>query len=372
MNNTSHILVVSPNEQGQSAKNLTQDVLGQLKGDDTKITVMAPDHSKIEGYNTVSMGKESMSANVHAISRWYRAFMFCCYVLYARIKFGEISSVLLTAQPSHSSPVYWLRNLLKYQVVQIVCQPVSWTPKNGASLVKADRVFYLQSMRESMFEAIACQWRHCPNTTAHQQAQDVIQSERFTPFKLGYVHVDQTVESDSEHSQVYCETQTKNLSHLLDALAHTEQSARPTIQLKQSGANENRNTDLKHQSDHLGCYKIDGSIPWSPGHVYLALPENPDNERQILKALSSGMCVILPADGSFWDLALSNQVNCLKYKPYDTSSLKEKLELIVNAPSSLLQISKAGAHIANGYRADQCYNSIISALTNRSITEQHD
>ncbi|CCN72658.1 hypothetical protein [Vibrio nigripulchritudo] len=371
MNKASHILVVASGDQGQSTKSLTQDVLNQLQGDDTKITVMAPDQSQIEGYAGITVSQKSMTPSNNPLVRWYRALAFCCCVIFARLRYGEISSVLLTSQPSASYPVFFLRNLLKYQVVQLISQPVSWTPKNGLCLTKADRVFYLQSMRESMLEAIACQWKECPNTTAHQQAQDIIQSERYTPFKMGYIYVDQPMQEENSLKRVFCETQTRNLAHLLDALAHIRKENRPAIYLKETGANIHKNTDIKHQSTLLGCQRCEEDVQWAPGNIYLALPGNLDNERQVLKALSTGMCVILPADGSFWDLALSNQVNCLKYKPYDMSSLKEKLEQVKTNPVALQSIAKAGAHIAHGYRADKCYTSIISALTNRSTTEQH-
>lgn len=75
------------------------------------------------------------------------------------------------------------------------------------------------------------------------------------------------------------------------------------------------------------------------------------------------MCVIIPQDGSYWDLQLTDKVNCIKYKAGDPFALRQAI-LSVYTDQHLLQATQQnGIQVAQRYRAHKTYSQIVAGVS---------
>ncbi|HAS62536.1 MAG TPA: glycosyl transferase, partial [Vibrio sp.] len=83
----------------------------------------------------------------------------------------------------------------------------------------------------------------------------------------------------------------------------------------------------------------------------------------ILESLAAGMCVIIPQDGSYWDEALTDKVNCLKYPEGDNATLSRLILQLHHEPQLLSAIQSQAYIFSHQYRAEHTYNNIVHAVT---------
>jgi len=94
----------------------------------------------------------------------------------------------------------------------------------------------------------------------------------------------------------------------------------------------------------------------------------------ILEALAAGHCVLIPADGAYWDGVLEDGINCIKYAPADANDLARKILNIAGNMKLAARIGENAAKLALGYRASLKYAVIRQSLqTGLSVSarDQH-
>ena len=115
-------------------------------------------------------------------------------------------------------------------------------------------------------------------------------------------------------------------------------------------------------------------IQYAPPPIYLyPLAKNEPFGLSILEAMAAGQCVLIPADGAYWDQVLTNHIDCLKYKPDNPSDLKQKLIMLTNDMPLIAQLGGQAAKVALLYRASKQYKNIVdtlSALSDKASNEQ--
>lgn len=79
--------------------------------------------------------------------------------------------------------------------------------------------------------------------------------------------------------------------------------------------------------------------------------------------MAAGMCVLIPADGAYWDNQLTDGENCFKYQADNADDLRRVLKLAQSDMRKMKQLGTAASVLAQQYRAEHCFSAICDALT---------
>ena len=82
----------------------------------------------------------------------------------------------------------------------------------------------------------------------------------------------------------------------------------------------------------------------------------------ILEAMAAGHCVVLPADGAYWDRELVHDLDCIKYRPGDACDLAFRLQRLQRRPERIKAIGTVARLRARAYRAEHCYADFANAV----------
>ena len=95
--------------------------------------------------------------------------------------------------------------------------------------------------------------------------------------------------------------------------------------------------------------------------------------------MAAGHCVLIPADGAYWDRTLVDDTNCIKYTTGDANDLANKLFSLSRDTARIRRLGEAASDIAGNYRAITQYATIrkllggAKAITGEvSTTEGHE
>lgn len=83
----------------------------------------------------------------------------------------------------------------------------------------------------------------------------------------------------------------------------------------------------------------------------------------ILESLAAGLCVVIPADGAYWDQTLEHGVNCIKYSPHNANELKQLMKWAQSNMDDVRDIAQEGQKVASQYRAENKYAEIVKTIT---------
>jgi glycosyltransferase involved in cell wall biosynthesis len=82
----------------------------------------------------------------------------------------------------------------------------------------------------------------------------------------------------------------------------------------------------------------------------------------ILEAMAAGLCVIIPADGAYWDQQLKDGIDCVKYRPGDALDLAEKIMVTREDPNRVERIGDSARRLASNYCAEWLYAPIAEQM----------
>ncbi|MNC49516.1 hypothetical protein D3C75_986990 [compost metagenome] len=76
--------------------------------------------------------------------------------------------------------------------------------------------------------------------------------------------------------------------------------------------------------------------------------------------MAAGLCVVIPADGAWWDRHLTDDVNCRKYQPNDPGDLARVLASLNAMPNVVKRLGHhARLHAMVHYNAADTYQSTL-------------
>ena len=81
-----------------------------------------------------------------------------------------------------------------------------------------------------------------------------------------------------------------------------------------------------------------------------------------LEGMAAGQCVVIPADGAYWDRVLEHGVNCVKYKPDDADSLARVIEVLSRNLEVVERIGNNGRELARTYSDHRAYANIRDVM----------
>jgi hypothetical protein len=82
--------------------------------------------------------------------------------------------------------------------------------------------------------------------------------------------------------------------------------------------------------------------------------------------MAAGLCILIPRDKAYWDRALEDGIQCIKYNPNDSNDLYDRLDFITQKPVIARTIGLNAKQFAGRYKAETIYAHIHAALTGNS------
>lgn len=353
---TQRILVLDPTAFTGGSKiateNLLRPLMNQAGTTQFDIAVLSADKQSWPGLNGKHLSlylPDWLAKQQQGIAFFALNGFIALQVLIARLRLGTIDIVIGASGPGVDLSLYLARSILCYRILQMVHGPVATSRTIGRCLDRADQVQYLDTTKPSLLAALD---RYQPGRP--QQLPEI-----FHPFHNSLPH---------ENWPTSCQYQTprvlwaasllewKGLPVLLTALKAIPPAQRP----------EARICYIRPAQTQLGISEapvaIDG-VEWfeQPDHldeiragcnVFVSTSRQEPFGLSILEAMAAGHCVIIPADGAYWDKQLTHERDCLKYPPDDAEALAALLRSLHDDPKRIKSIGTEAAQRAIAYRSD--------------------
>ena len=369
MKSEKHILILDAIPFAGGSKIATNHILKTLEQEAIRYTVITKDPKSWPGRQVHFSPLWQLPGLLTCEQGWgylMRQLLLMLSVFMARIKYGKIDLAIAPSGPGVDIALYLAKCLLPYPVLQFIHGPVAPSRSIGLCLARAKKVYYLSCARDSIQAALT-------RALGNSRAQAQITGKAFEELVNGLPRPSWPSPCRYDRPRVFWAASLlrwKGLDLLLTALNSLALEDRP-------------DTDI--------CYikpkDIQQPISRAPREIgkvtWYQSPKNLDNIRaacnifvstsikepfglSILEALAAGHCVLLPADGAYWDLVLEHNVNCFKYTPGDSIELANLLRHISRDMTLLKRIARCGQQMAQNYRAEKQYLSIkaqIEALT---------
>lgn len=303
----------------------------------------------------------------HKIPCLMRQLLLMMNILLFMLRHGRIQKLVAASGPGADLCLYFIKALLGVCLIQLVYQPVPVKKHIGRCLMVADHVFYLQSCRHSLLEALAKAGfpRH-------------LSANHFSVMLVGLPHSQWASETTARHPAFYWQAsleEEKGLDMFLEALEHFDDTYRPL-----SHVSYIRPVDTpqpvsqaplpiphvvwrEYSSKHAAELR-------SRSSVFISTSKNEPFGFAILQALAAGLCVVIPRDGAYWDQVLEEGVSCIKYAPGDAYDLHAELEALIEQLDLIEKIGLKGRDVARRYRAETCFRNVVKYLEKPIATEE--
>lgn len=357
-----HILVIDPTAFTGGSKIATENILRLLDTNKIRITVLTTDKDSWtwHGIERVNMVEPRwLSKQQQGIPYFLRHTLIAFQLLWVCLRYGKFDLALGASGPGVDLSIYLLRTLMKFRIIQLVHGPVATSRTIGRCLRVADEVHYLDSSKESLQNALS--------------TIDVI------PIQLKPPQFQVMVNGLSAHNwptpiQHYRPVlfwaasllHWKGLDTLLNALKKFDDTDRPETHICYIRPAD---TTLAVSSAPINISKVH----WhenpanldqlrSKASIFISTSKEEPFGLSILEAMASGHCVLVPADGAYWDQVLNDDINCIKYTPDNPLDLANKILALSQNMDKVKALGTAAMKVAKYYRAEICYRPIKNAL----------
>ncbi len=314
------------------------------------------------------------------LSYWLKQGYFSLFLILTLLRLPKVNQVIGASGPGIDMALYLCRFLFGYTITQLIHGPVGLSRSIGYCLSKANKLFYLSSSRPSVIAALQLYLRN----KIHPDLDETLANTY-----LNKPHCQRFINGlSSQHWPTQCQydeprlfwsaslLKWKGLDLLVDCIKRTPNHGFISTNI----------CYIKPQNIALTVSEapiaING-VNWfeqpanlddirAESNIYISTSSNEPFGLATLEAMAAGMCVIIPADGAYWDKVLIEDVHCIKYIPNDIDSLKSA---IVKASSNIGLIQELGEQAnekASDYQADIVYRRIIEAVNADSITRDSE
>lgn len=312
---------------------------------------------------------------------WLKQLFFCISIALLLARTSKVDVALGASGPGVDMALYLCRKLFGYRLLQLIHGPVGLSRSIGYCLTQADTTFYLSSSQKSMTDAMAIYFDYKFNTHKYKYPQSL--GADCARFNLASPHYYRFENGISTHKWptpcMYGEPtifwaasllEWKGLDTLVEAgrllakrisiLSRICYIRPSNTQLELSTAPvELKNCEWYEQPRNLDELR-------SKSNIFVSTSRNEPFGLSILEAIASGMCVVIPKDGSYWDKKLKHNVNCIKYKPGCAASLADALLLLALHPLKIEQLGLSARNIADHYHASHSYLRIAQSIVERA------
>lgn len=356
-----HLIVVDPTAFSGGSKVATESILHLLDPKKSKVTVLTADkdswHS--ENINRVRLFEPQwLAQKEQGLSYFARHAFIALNLFIVRLRFGSFDAALGASGPGVDLSLYLLSKLNKMEVIQLIHGPIAKSRTIARCLNAAYEVHYLQSTYPSLQTSLST--LGIDNTDLPAQFHLLLNglSEAVWPTPC-----------QTKHPGIFWAASLlkwKGLDTLLSAIQMIPTEKRPPIDI----------CYIKPQGVQLPITKAPISInkvEWhenpnnidqirANANIFVSTSKNEPFGLSILEAMAAGQCVVIPADGAYWDEVLQHDIDCIKYEPDNADDLKNKLLMLSEHMNQVDQLGKKAAKVAQGYRAKTQYAHIVSSI----------
>lgn len=362
MKHKKHLLVIDPTPFSGGSKVATENILRLLDSTKIRVTVLSSDKSSWQCahlHKVFLVEANCLSKMEQGLGYFLRHLLIGVSILLVRLRFGKIDIAIGASGPGVDLSLYLVKPLLKMEIIQLIHGPVASSKTIAKCLVKATGVHYLKSSFSSMLNALA-------NISKR-------------PLALTYTHFhemsnglnDEAWPSRSKVQQpvVFWAASLlkwKGLDLLIKALSSIDSKHRPLTHICYISP---KNTLL----DISQAPQPTAGIKWhenpanldeirSNANIFISTSKNEPFGLSILEAMAAGHCILIPQDGAYWDTALENNIDCIKYQPGNANDLARHILALSNNPDKIQQLGHRAAQVAIQYRASHQYAKIKQAI----------
>ncbi len=367
-----HILVIDPTTFTGGSKIATENILRLLDLDKVRITVLTTDRDSWHwhGVKRIKMFEPGwLSKQQQGIPYFMRHGLIVLRLLALRLRYGRFDIALGASGPGVDLSIYLLRLLMKFRIVQLVHGPVARSRTIGRCLNVADEVHYLDSTEESLRTALS--------TVGVTPA--LPNPPRFQIMVNGLSAHNWPAPAQHERPVLFWAASLlrwKGLDTLLEALKQIDDERRPQTHIcyirpeDTSLAVSSAPVSIRQVCWHENPAQLDQLR--ADASIFISTSKHEPFGLSILEAMASGHCVLLPSDGAYWDQILDDGINCIKYTADDPVDLGDKILGLIQDMNKVKALGIAAMKVAENYRAESCYKSIIKALDSGSANAGFD
>jgi glycosyltransferase involved in cell wall biosynthesis len=358
-----HLLVLDPTAFRGGSKIATENILRLLNTDETAITVLTSDMQswKWSRIRRMRMRQPGLLANAETgIPYFLRHALVLLNLLLARLLHGRVDAVLGASGPGVDLALYMGRPFLGYRLIQLVHGPVANSRTIARCLAKADEVHYLGSSEESILSSLA---------TIGIEPIGLDTMPGFYLMENGLSEHAWPTRSRTTRPVLFWSASLlkwKGLDTLLEALAGIPVEMRPETHLCYIRPRNTRLpvTDAPVPVERVSWHEDPEALDTirASASLFVSTSRGEPFGLSILEALAAGHCVLIPADGAYWDGVLEDGINCIKYAPADANDLARKILNIAGNMKLAARIGENAAQLALGYRARLKYAVIRNSL----------
>ncbi|WP_019614116.1 glycosyltransferase family 4 protein [Psychromonas ossibalaenae] len=361
MTDKRHLIVIDPTAFCGGSKTATESILRQLDKKQIRITVLTADkHSwKYSALKRVRLYEPKwLTEKEQGLSYFFRHALIALNLLITRLRFGRFDIALGASGPGVDLALYLLRPLLTMKIIQLIHGPVARSRTIARCLNAADQVHYLSSSHASLLQALS----------TISPAQTEIPAH-FYLLHNGLCDQQWPTPCQSQYPVIFWAASLlkwKGLETLLNALIQIEPEMRPLTHIcyiKPQG------TQLPVSQAPVAIQQVD----WyenpvnidqlrASANIFVSTSKNEPFGLSILEAMAAAHCIVIPADGAYWDRTLKNNSDCIKYQADDPEDLKDKLLMISRNMRQVIELGRRAAEIAQDYRAEKQYANIKNSI----------
>jgi glycosyltransferase involved in cell wall biosynthesis len=356
---TRHILVWDGIAFGGGSKSATLSLLKTLTTSRVRVTVISSDADSWQGEGMVVMHPVELmffATKSQGIAFFIKHVLLSMNILIARLRFGRIDLAIGASGPGVDFSLYWMQWLLGYPIAQLIHGPVAASKTLGRCLAKATQIFYLDSTKASVHQALE---RYQSGAAARLNAPSAV------PFVNGLCDSSWPTDCQPHKPRLFWAASLlkwKGLDRFIEALKLLDDSQRPQTDICYIRP---KRIDLPFT---LANQPIDG-VKWhdapsdldairARSNIFVSTSDLEPFGLSILEAMAAGHCVLIPSDGAYWDEQLTDAVNCIKYQPQNAADLATKIAWVHSQPAARIRIGRAAQLLAKDYRASACYGPI--------------
>ena len=279
-----------------------------------------------------------------------------CFGLFVTLRYRNFKVGLGCSIPSNDAALWLLQKCIGIQWIQFIHGPVYPSNLNAKLLKATDAVFYLESTRSSLEQVMS---------KLSEEPSIEYPVKTWFPFVNG---LPAEAFTDHQHAQepgilwAASALKWKGLDTFVQALRRFSDDSRPRTAICYIRpqhcelATSAVNVPIKHVTWHENPPHLNEIR--AKHHIFVSTSTHEPFGLSILEALAANLCVVIPADGAYWDQTLTDGKECVKYRPNDDADLFHTLEALLSSPALAKQIGQNGYHLAQQYGAEQTYAHI--------------
>ncbi|MFQ2243789.1 glycosyltransferase family 4 protein [Aeromonas enteropelogenes] len=267
-------------------------------------------------------------------------------------RLGQVRCLLAASGPGVDLCSYWAARVLGIPVVQLIHGPVGCSGLSARALWRASQVCYLESCRPSLGallnrlgeSAFPAHWQPFTNGLSDEQWPTATRGGTRILWAASLLRW-KGLETMLAAHQAMSETRPELEVCYLQPKGTLQPCSQPR-------------PDLPDTRWHANPANLD-EIRARCG-IFVSTSHQEPFGLSILEAMAAGLCVVIPADGAWWDRQLGDGIHCCKYLPGDAEDLARVLGALQADPARVSALGANARQLAStGYRAGQAYACVV-------------